>query len=561
MSDEESKIDEMNKENINTYAILKTSKSIIKITELPFTIGRNALNHLKIDNLSISKNHAKISFDDLNENFIIIDTSSNGTYVNETMISNDKMNLYSGDTLRFGNDKEIYVFEKMTNNEETVIFPNSVLNKNKISLVNYNIYQPSKINHLFGDNNKKDIKDTLKSKKSKNQNNELFEENERLKLENTNLKEKLNLQERNYFVDMNNKLDDINDKIIYNNTVSDKEINNNYDVILIRKIKNELIPEWERMSINELSEKIDIIIENYKQKIDFNNIILSLESQYNSEVSTFNYILQNYDKKLQEIFTQIEEMLRNNSNDKRDVTIKYLTNQLSDLVNQRESNLITINKLKGELIKLQTSITLEKAKKNYKNYNNEKVNNDDLMLINKKLGKIENQLKSINQISLEKQKELKKNSSQKNINSPNPNLENQMNFQNSTPINYQNYNIQPMNYSNYNSFQNRNFQKKEFNEPSFNKFFAETLNELNQKNKQINVLNSKLSKIKNKYTIDANNIYKNELPDIYNKEENKMNFSRSSNNSEKKDIILENVMDNKRFEEILKQKESLFKKK
>ena len=136
---------------------------------------------------------------------------------------------------------------------------------------------------------------------------------------------------------------------------------------------------------------------------------------------------------------------------------------------------------------------------------------------------------------------MKKNSSQKNINLPNPNLDNQMNFQNSTPINYQNYNIQPMNYSNYNSFQNRNFQKKEFNEPSFNKFFAETLNELNQKNKQINVLNSKLSKIKNKYTIDANNIYKNELPDIYNKEENKMNFSRSSNNSEKKDIILENV--------------------
>ena len=317
----------------------------------------------------------------------------------------------------------------------------------------------------------------------------------------------------------------------------------------------------EKINNNELSEKIDIIIEYYKKKIDFNNIILSLESQYNSEVSTFNYILQNYDKKLQEIFTQIEEMLRNNSNDKRDVTIKYLTNQLSDLVNQRESNLITINKLKGELIKLQTSLTLEKAKKNYKNDNNEKVNNDDLMLINKKLGKIENQLKSINQISLEKQKELKKNSSQKNINSPNPNLENQMNFQNSTPINYQNYNIQPMNYSNYNSFQNRNFQKKEFNEPSFNKFFAETLNELNQKNKQINVLNSKLSKIKNKYTIDANNIYKNELPDIYNKEENKMNFSRSSNNSEKKDIILENVMDNKRFEEILKQKESLFKKK
>ena len=42
MSDSESKIDDVNDNNIITYAILKTLKNVISITQLPFYIGRNS---------------------------------------------------------------------------------------------------------------------------------------------------------------------------------------------------------------------------------------------------------------------------------------------------------------------------------------------------------------------------------------------------------------------------------------------------------------------------------------------------------------------------------------
>ena len=67
-------------------------------------------------------------------------------------------------------------------------------------------------------------------------------------------------------------------KKIYNNTINDKEINNNHDIILLKKIKNELIHNWKDMSNEEIEEKFDVIIEYYKKKIQFNEIILNLES-------------------------------------------------------------------------------------------------------------------------------------------------------------------------------------------------------------------------------------------------------------------------------------------
>ena len=548
MSDNESKIDDVNDDNIITYAILKTLKNVISITQLPFSIGRNSLCNLIIDNSSISKNHATISFDEETENFVIIDKSSNGTYVNEIKISKNKMNLYSGDTLRFGNDKNIYTFEKMSNNEETVIYPNTNQNnENKISLVNLNSYQPSKINHLFGDN----IKHNNNNLNNINNKNELIEENEKLKLEITNLKEALNEQEKNYLVDVNNKLDDINEKIIYNNTINDKEINNNHDMIMYKKIKNELIPNWQDMSNEEIEEKFDIIIENYKKKIQYNEIILSLESQYNNEVSNFNYVLQKYDKKLQDVFKQIEQIFNGNSNDKRELSNKYLLNQLNDLINQRERNLMTINQLKGEIIKLQTQFNIEKTKHNKQNYKDER-NNENIKILNKKVVNLENQLKNINKNTIEQNELLNKTYSQ-NFQNQNLFYPNQSNFNKQT-----NYNTQPINFTNPNM--NINYLNKNQNSPSFNKFFVDTLKELNQKNKQIDALNSKLNKITSKYTIDAMNIYNKDIPNLQNIEEYKTNII-SSNNPEKKDIILENVMDNNRFEEICRQKEALFKNK
>ena len=547
MSDSESKIDDVNDNNIITYAILKTLKNVISITKLPFYIGRNSSCNLIIDNSSISKNHATISFDETTENFVITDTSSNGTYVNEVKISKNKINLYTNDTLRFGNDKNIYIFEKMSNNEETVIYPNTNQNnENKISLVNLNSYQPSKINHLFGEN-------TFQNNNNLNNNNknELIEENEKLKLEITNLKDALNEQEKNYLINVNNKLDDLNEKIIYNNTINQKEINNNHDMILFKKIKNELIPNWQDMSNEELEEKCDIIIENYKKKNQFNEIILSLESQYNNEVTNFNYVLQKYDKKLQEVFKQIELIFKGNSNDKRELSNKYLLNQLNDLINQRERNLMTINKLKGEIIKLQTEFNIEKTKNNKQNYIKEQRNNENIKILNKKLGKLENQLKNINKNSIE-QSELHLNKTySQNLFYPNQNnIINQTNKMT-------NYNTQPINFTNRNNM-NINYLNKN-DSPSFNKFFVDTLNELNQKNKQIDVLNSKINKITSKYTIDAMNIYK-DVPNFQNREEYKIN-TIPSNDHDKENIILENVMDNNRFEEIVRQKEALFKNK
>ncbi len=551
MSDTESKIDDVNDNNIITYAILKTLKNVISITQLPFSIGRNSLCNLIIDNSSISKNHATISFDEETENFVINDTSSNGTYVNENKIIKNKMNIYSGDTLRFGNDKNIYTFEKMSNNEETVIYPNTNQNnENKISLVNLNSYQPSKINHLFGDNILQNNKN-INNNNTKNNNNELIEENEKLKLEITNLKDALNEQEKNYLVDVNNKLDDINEKIIYNNTINDKEINNNHDMIMYKKIKNELIPNWQDMSNEEIEEKFDIIIENYKKKIQYNEIILSLESQYNNEVSNFNYVLQKYDKKLQDVFKQIEQIFNGNSNDKRELSNKYLLNQLNDLINQRERNLMTINQLKGEIIKLQTQFNIEKTKHNKQNYKDER-NNENIKILNKKVVNLENQLKNINKNTIEQNELLNKTYSQ-NFQNQNLFYPNQSNFNKQT-----NYNTQPINFTNPNM--NINYLNKNQNSPSFNKFFVDTLKELNQKNKQIDALNSKLNKITSKYTIDAMNIYNKDIPNLQNIEEYKTNII-SSNNPEKKDIILENVMDNNRFEEICRQKEALFKNK
>ena len=80
----------------------------------------------------------------------------------------------------------------MSNNEETVIYPNTNQNnENKISLVNLNSYQPSKINHLFGDNILQNNKN-INNNNTNNNNNELIEENEKLKLEITNIKGALN---------------------------------------------------------------------------------------------------------------------------------------------------------------------------------------------------------------------------------------------------------------------------------------------------------------------------------------------------------------------------------
>ena len=62
---------------------------------------------------------------------------------------------------------------------------------------------------------------------------------------------------------------------------------------------------------------------------------------------------------------------------------------------------MTINQLKGELIKLQTQFNIEKTKNNKQNYIKEQRNNENIKILNKKLSKFENQLKNINKNTIE----------------------------------------------------------------------------------------------------------------------------------------------------------------
>jgi pSer/pThr/pTyr-binding forkhead associated (FHA) protein len=92
--------------------LLKFNDKLLKTIETDkdsITIGRNATNDIQIDNLSVSKQHAKISriagdyhVEDLN--------STNGTYLNEKMISIDA--LKDKDIITVGKHTLEVLFEK-----------------------------------------------------------------------------------------------------------------------------------------------------------------------------------------------------------------------------------------------------------------------------------------------------------------------------------------------------------------------------------------------------------------------------------------------------------------
>ena len=65
--------------NDNVLKTIETDKEVV-------SIGRNASNDIQIDNLSVSKNHAKITRD--KDSYRVEDlNSTNGTYLNEKMVS------------------------------------------------------------------------------------------------------------------------------------------------------------------------------------------------------------------------------------------------------------------------------------------------------------------------------------------------------------------------------------------------------------------------------------------------------------------------------------------
>ena len=82
--------------------LLKFNDKVLKTIETDkevVSIGRNVGNDIQIDNLSVSKNHARISRD--KDSYRVEDlNSTNGTYLNEKMVS--KAELKHKDILTVG---------------------------------------------------------------------------------------------------------------------------------------------------------------------------------------------------------------------------------------------------------------------------------------------------------------------------------------------------------------------------------------------------------------------------------------------------------------------------
>lgn len=82
--------------------LLKFNDRLLKTIEADknvITIGRNLENDLHIDNLSVSKNHARIVRE--KDAFVVEDLkSTNGTYVNEKIVAKQKLN--HGDVITIG---------------------------------------------------------------------------------------------------------------------------------------------------------------------------------------------------------------------------------------------------------------------------------------------------------------------------------------------------------------------------------------------------------------------------------------------------------------------------
>ena len=74
--------------------LLKFNDQLLKTVETDkeiITIGRNEVNDIQVDNLSVSKKHATITKE--NDRYIIEDLkSTNGTYLNEKTISRAELN-------------------------------------------------------------------------------------------------------------------------------------------------------------------------------------------------------------------------------------------------------------------------------------------------------------------------------------------------------------------------------------------------------------------------------------------------------------------------------------
>ncbi len=82
---------------------------MLPIGEKPFLIGREDYCSLKIAEDSVSRSHAEIRRTKKDGNYLLIDLcSTNGTYLNDNQLLDQRMELQAGDTIRVGS--HVYKF-------------------------------------------------------------------------------------------------------------------------------------------------------------------------------------------------------------------------------------------------------------------------------------------------------------------------------------------------------------------------------------------------------------------------------------------------------------------
>ena len=529
MSDKEKEKEK--KEDI-IYGLLKNNLKVISINKIPFLIGRSEKCNLYINNPSISKRHALIQFDiedndnlkNKDQNIILIDNSLNGTYVNGTKIVNGKkILLETGDKISFGNDKNIFVFELMNyDHNKTIVYPNLIefekIENQPISLVNENNYKKPEINHLnigldtinVEKNNLLEHKDInilqkddnlndnkIDNKNNINDNNQIFSLNQEifnLRKENDELKKEIiNLKE---IIDKNNT-NKINNSDVY--SLNNSNINLLTDDIrelgLFRRIKECLVPNYPDLSFDELSNKFDEIIIEYKRKYNIEEIIINMENEFNNEISKFNNIISMQQEQKRDSLNKINYIFNKENNldenSKYSKINKYLMEELNQLISDKETNIKIINQLKGNLIKLKTEFNLYKA-----NYNKKTI-----------------KIISKNKKETEDKKE--------NNNIPNQNNKNNIIEENKVKS-YIDYNIDK-----YNFLYDYNKYYKNKTENKYNKPFNEN------------------------NTLDYNN---NRMDNF---KENDGNNRINNDDIQRLNILLENSQDNQKYHEIIKQRKMI----
>ena len=189
---------------------------------------------------------------------------------------------------------------------------------------------------------------------------------------------------------------------------------------LFRRIKESLVPNYNELNFEELSDKFNQIIIEYKKKYNIEEIILNMENEFNNEISKFNNIISMQQEQKRDSLNKINYIFNKENNIDENSKIskinKYLMDELNQLISDKETNLKIINQLKGNIIKLKTEFSLYKenfnkntiktvyrnnkkeiidanAKNNNNNNNKMKINNDILE---------ENQLKNYINYNIDK---------------------------------------------------------------------------------------------------------------------------------------------------------------